>query len=323
MTAEALHIGRTTPASEPVTPLALFAAVLLATPSDPDTPVIGSACRRAVSESERALRTGREPLSSESWLPYRALYRTWKEQAAAVKPAPPDGTLTVALRALRHRQRAVLALRRVTKMPPDAVARVVGCRSSEVEPIALRSEAVVARALGRPFDLARELGAAPAGPAPAPKPLPAPARVPRRVVRDIVAGRAPVPDPSPERPHPPRRRTNSSWVAAVVAAVLLGVVLPVSARIGARPAVPLPVAHAPAATTPSVLAKRHVPSAAPRTMTVSPGDTLWAIAARTLGDPLRWHEIWSRNRGRRMTTGERFTDADLIRPGWRLLLPDR
>jgi len=320
MTAEALHTGRITSAPEPATPLALFAAVLLALPPDPANPVIAAACRRAESESARALRTGREPLSSETWLPYRSLYRAWKTQAAAVRPVSPDGSIGTALRALRHRQRAVLTLRRVVGMPPDAVAQIVGCRSAEVDPIAVRAETVVAQALGRPLDLRRELGVVPDAPASAPVVEPAPPRLPRRVVREIVAGPSAVPDPSPsrDRPVPPRRRAGGAWMAAAVAAVLLGVVLPVSARITARAPAPLPVAHAPA---PAVLAVRHAPAVGPRAFTVASGDTLWAIARRTLGDPLRWRQIWARNRGRRMTTGERFTDADLIRPGWRLILP--
>lgn len=56
-------------------------------------------------------------------------------------------------------------------------------------------------------------------------------------------------------------------------------------------------------------------------VTVRPGDSLWTIAERTLGDPTRWRAIWKANRGRQMTSGERLTDPGLIRPGWRLRLP--
>jgi nucleoid-associated protein YgaU len=50
-------------------------------------------------------------------------------------------------------------------------------------------------------------------------------------------------------------------------------------------------------------------------------DTLWGIAERTLGDPLRYKEIYALNKDRVQPDGARLTDADLIRPGWQLILP--
>ncbi len=50
-------------------------------------------------------------------------------------------------------------------------------------------------------------------------------------------------------------------------------------------------------------------------------DTLWGIAERTLGDPLRYKEIYQLNKDRVQPDGARLTDADLIRPGWQLILP--
>jgi len=50
-------------------------------------------------------------------------------------------------------------------------------------------------------------------------------------------------------------------------------------------------------------------------------DTLWGIAERTLGDPLRYKEIYELNRDRVQPDGSKLTDADLIRPGWQLILP--
>ncbi|WP_432571169.1 LysM peptidoglycan-binding domain-containing protein [Kineococcus sp. SYSU DK005] len=50
-------------------------------------------------------------------------------------------------------------------------------------------------------------------------------------------------------------------------------------------------------------------------------DCLWDIAERTLGDPLRYREVFELNRDRVQPDGSRLVDADLIRPGWVLLLP--
>src|SRR5690606_23021991 len=50
-------------------------------------------------------------------------------------------------------------------------------------------------------------------------------------------------------------------------------------------------------------------------------DTLWDIAERHLGDPLRWTEIFELNKGRIQADGGCLTDPDRIEPGWRLLLP--
>jgi len=51
-------------------------------------------------------------------------------------------------------------------------------------------------------------------------------------------------------------------------------------------------------------------------------DSLWAIAARHLGDPLRWREIAALNQGRLQPDGRRLTDPHWIYPGWRLVMPD-
>lgn len=53
----------------------------------------------------------------------------------------------------------------------------------------------------------------------------------------------------------------------------------------------------------------------PRTYTVRPGDSLWAIAKRTLGDGSRWKEIWETNKD---IIGP---DPNLIRVGVTLRIP--
>lgn len=57
------------------------------------------------------------------------------------------------------------------------------------------------------------------------------------------------------------------------------------------------------------------------TYRVRPDDSLWRIAESFLGDGFRWSEIWELNQGRDMGGGRRFTDPDLILPGWALELP--
>lgn len=56
--------------------------------------------------------------------------------------------------------------------------------------------------------------------------------------------------------------------------------------------------------------------------TVERGDTLRGIAARFLGDELRWPEIFALNRGvASLPDGRTLTDPDLIWPGLRLVIP--
>jgi nucleoid-associated protein YgaU/DNA-binding SARP family transcriptional activator len=50
-------------------------------------------------------------------------------------------------------------------------------------------------------------------------------------------------------------------------------------------------------------------------------DTLWDIAERHLGDPLRWQEILDLNHGHPQPDGRALADPDLIQVGWRLRLP--
>src|SRR5205823_9039059 len=54
---------------------------------------------------------------------------------------------------------------------------------------------------------------------------------------------------------------------------------------------------------------------------VRPDDNLWDIAAKHLGDPRRYREIFELNRSRVQPDGRRLTRSGLIRPGWTLELP--
>ena len=110
-------------------------------------------------------------------------------------------------------------------------------------------------------------------------------------------------------------------VAALVVrdTVLAGVTRP--APVAASPVTPAgPVAAN--GTSPAVAAPDN-PSDSPTTSTyvVQRGDTLWGIAERQLGDPLRWSEIYQLNEGRPQPGGVTLTDPHWIDPGWTLLLP--
>ena len=56
-------------------------------------------------------------------------------------------------------------------------------------------------------------------------------------------------------------------------------------------------------------------------VTVQPGDTLWDIAERALGDGHRFGEIVELNKGATQPDGHTLTDPELIEPGWVLQLP--
>jgi LysM repeat protein len=54
---------------------------------------------------------------------------------------------------------------------------------------------------------------------------------------------------------------------------------------------------------------------------VEQGDTLWSIEQRVTGSGTNWRDGWQANKDRVEPGGERFTDQNLIRPGWELDIP--
>lgn len=51
------------------------------------------------------------------------------------------------------------------------------------------------------------------------------------------------------------------------------------------------------------------------------GPSLWSIAQHTMGNPLRWREIWDLNRGSFQPGGAVFNSPEDIQNGWQLKLP--
>ena len=82
-------------------------------------------------------------------------------------------------------------------------------------------------------------------------------------------------------------------------------------------------APAPAGRPPHAGASRDAPATRPRVYRVVPGDDLWAIAARFLGNGEHWHELFRLNAGKPQPDGRTLTDPSLIYPGWVLLLPSQ
>ena len=86
---------------------------------------------------------------------------------------------------------------------------------------------------------------------------------------------------------------------------------------------PLPAVVAVSSTSPlsSVSPDPHDDDSA-HEYSVKPGDWLSSIARDELGDTQRYPEITKLNIGRRQPDGGSLRDPDLIRPGWKLDLPD-
>jgi FtsK/SpoIIIE family/LysM domain len=59
-----------------------------------------------------------------------------------------------------------------------------------------------------------------------------------------------------------------------------------------------------------------------RWYTVSVGDNLWSISARSLGDGRRWPKVFELNRGAQSPDGHTLVDPNLIWPDLRLQLPN-
>ena len=127
----------------------------------------------------------------------------------------------------------------------------------------------------------------------------------------------PMPDSLPRRE---RKVARDGLVALGALVVVIFALLPMSSK-----AVHTPIHHP---SSPVVQGVTKLTPAAPAKMLAAKpavhvvrGDSLWAIAKQRLHDPLRWREIWRLNRGKLMSTGQRFTDPNLIRPGWVLKIP--
>ncbi|HEY3811404.1 MAG TPA: LysM domain-containing protein, partial [Acidimicrobiales bacterium] len=126
--------------------------------------------------------------------------------------------------------------------------------------------------------------------------------------------------PRPAHPGTLGRAVAATTVRRPVAALVVNdAVLTASTR----PDPPLPAAAAALSTSasPGVSPTATATAAAPTTYVVQRGDTLWGIAERELGDPLRWSEIYQLNEGRPQPGGVTLTDPHWIDPGWTLLLP--
>lgn len=132
-----------------------------------------------------------------------------------------------------------------------------------------------------------------------------------------------------------QRQLARALVGAIIVAVVSAPTSTtvVSARADAAPVASVPdkptttgsangIPEKPEAGTPG-LAMENPPGAEsqPPTVTVQRGDTLWALAAKHLGEPERWDEIAVLNDGADMGDGHTFTTARNIRPGWVLTLP--
>ncbi len=114
--------------------------------------------------------------------------------------------------------------------------------------------------------------------------------------------------------------------AALLATAIPTVVAAADTTIDQQPAHPtaaeasqrLPAAAA--ATTATLVATR-LPVYIVGTDATGQRDTLWSIAERHLGDPLRWKDIANLNYGQPQPDGDKLTDPGLIRNGWQLRLP--
>jgi nucleoid-associated protein YgaU len=347
-------------ASKAGDPLRLFAAALLCAPFEPLGESIETIVRESELKAEQVVAAGRAPVARKHIVGFQMIYRALREQAAAVRPkdvttGPRSMRALNALSLLRQRQRALLIFDSLVPLKVAEAAVVLGIGQAQAQRLTRSAEAMLAKALGGPWDVrlalrtaARQLSEPPAQE----EAPPVPPRIPRPVVRLLLAEpqvRAPGPpvfntvEPStidellaraeaepadfvaeapPKPPIPiPKDRTTRRWVLPKASAVVIAATVLVLAAL-----IPFGSQSEPRRVIAPVVESVHVetraahPVAKVEVVRIQAGDTLWAIAGQRLGDPMRWREIWHANRNRIMRGGERFTDPNLIRPGWRLRL---
>ncbi|WP_300007392.1 LysM peptidoglycan-binding domain-containing protein [Pseudonocardia sp.] len=98
----------------------------------------------------------------------------------------------------------------------------------------------------------------------------------------------------------------------------------VTAMLGAGPAMATPIRAEPILTASMAdpePARAVAEEPSGPVHTVQRRDTLWRIAETSLGDPLRWREIYALNADRIQDDGGRLTEASELVVGWRLVLP--
>ncbi|GIH52343.1 DNA-binding transcriptional activator of the SARP family [Microbispora rosea] len=112
--------------------------------------------------------------------------------------------------------------------------------------------------------------------------------------------------------------------AYLITTITMATTAPVAASRGTIPAAAVVVAPAalPSHQLTAAEPKTSEPAKPYATYVVQPRDTLWTIADKQLGDPMRYREIVTLNQGRTMDDGQTFTRGDWLRPGWTLRLPD-
>ncbi|MGW5557607.1 BTAD domain-containing putative transcriptional regulator [Micromonospora sp. NPDC003944] len=99
--------------------------------------------------------------------------------------------------------------------------------------------------------------------------------------------------------------------------------LPHGETLGTLPALTVSVRSAAPPTLRQVAGANVARSTPGGTCRVVAADTLWDLAAKHLGDPKRWHEIYALNRGHKQANGYALADPDEIHIGWTLALPAR
>ncbi|WP_433347666.1 LysM peptidoglycan-binding domain-containing protein [Microtetraspora malaysiensis] len=111
--------------------------------------------------------------------------------------------------------------------------------------------------------------------------------------------------------------------AYLITTITLAATAPVAATRGAAPAAAVAVMPAPLPDHALMAAEPETgaPTKEYKTYVVKPRDTLWEIARKHLGEPMRYREIVALNQGRVMDDGQTFTRGDWLRPGWTLRLP--
>jgi LysM domain-containing protein len=342
--------------------LEAFAAVLLGErPFEPsEDPLDLAAMARELARDRTERRSSGDGATaglSESC--FRALYGLARERAAAIhvhrEPLGAETKPAEALRlllSLRHRQRAILALRYFLGMGRDETAFVIGATPHVVDEVSRAGLAAIAKAAGSKMDVRRNLRAAgrsiPRLEDQVPEAVPSKRDEPRKVVQLLLApppmgvaqrvaqmmrvaldprpvysvplpdepvARVPIPSSGASRLRRPDWRGLAVAAAAVIIAIAFMGVADRGGKLSGPPLAVIPVAPA--------VTHRVAQPAAPlaSSYVVRAGDSLWTIAGRTLGASSRWSALWRANAGKKMSDGSRFVNANLIRPGWVLTIP--